>query len=63
MSGLSDKDKELALDLIRLILEVGVPEAIKAIQQFEIDDDPTPDQISRLSDMLKDPAQYFKCGG
>jgi len=63
MSGLSDKDKELALDLIRLILEVGVPATIKAIQQFEIDDDPTPDQISALSDALKDPAQYFKCGG
>jgi hypothetical protein len=54
---------QLALALIELIMKVGVPTAINAIKQFEIDDDPTPDQISRLSDMLKDPAQYFKCGG
>ena len=63
MSGLSDKDKALAFDLIKLILEVGAPAAIRAIRQFEFDHDPTPEQISALSDMLKNPEEYFKCGG
>ena len=60
---MTDKEKEIALDLIRLILEVGVPAAIKAMQQITVSNDPTPEEISALSDILKNPSDYFKCGG
>jgi hypothetical protein len=60
---MTDKEKELAIDIIRLIIQVGVPAAIKVIQQIQITNNPTPDEISALSDMLKQPEDYFNCGG
>lgn len=57
--ALSKEEKELAIDLIRLIITVGVPAAIHAIQQFQLSDTPTPEEISALSDKLKNPEEYF----
>ena len=57
--SLSKEEKELAIDLIRLIITVVVPAAIKAIQQFQVSDDMTPEEISALSDKLKNPEEYF----
>ena len=57
--SLSKEEKELAIDLIRLIITVGVPAAIKVIQQFQVSDDMTPEEISALSDKLKNPEEYF----
>lgn len=54
---------QLALAFIELIMKVGVPAAIKAIQQFDINDAPTADQIRALSDTLKPASEYFDCGG
>lgn len=53
------QEKQLAIDLIGLILNVGVPAAIKAMQQIELSHEPTVEEIRALSDKLKDPKSFF----
>jgi len=55
------QEKQLAIDLIGLILNVGVPAAIKAMQQIELSHEPTVEEIRALSDKLKDPKSFFPC--
>ena len=58
--SMNEKQIELTLALIELIIKVGAPAVIKGIQAFNTEDNPTAAEIRALSNVLKEPEDYFK---
>lgn len=52
-------ERQLIISIIDLLLNVGVPTAIQAIRNFDISDNPTPEEIRQLSDKLKPASEYW----
>ena len=48
------------LAFIELILKVGVPAAMEGWKRFQMSDDPSPDEIKKLSDQLKPVESYWE---
>ncbi len=48
------------LALIELIIQVGVPAAMEGWRRFQLDDDPSPEEIKSLSNQLKPVESYWK---
>lgn len=57
---MDETDKELIIAILDLMLSVGVPSVIKAIQQFQISNDPTVEEIKRLNDILNPSDSYWE---
>lgn len=56
---MDENEKELAMAIIEMVVNVGAPAAIKGIRQFTTTDNPTPQDIRNLSTILKDPKTYW----
>lgn len=56
---MNNEERKLIISIIDLLLNVGVPTAIQAIQRFEISDNPAPEEIRNLSDKLKPANEYW----
>lgn len=52
-------EQKLMLSILELMLNVGVPAAIKAIQSFSVSVDPSAEEIRDLSEKLKPVNEYW----
>ena len=55
---MESKSLMLVLTIAQLILDKGIPAALKIIKHWEIED-PTLEDIQALPDLVKDPESYF----